>query len=44
MVVRLKVKAGRVEAERISSILSVRQFESNYVRGSLGERLTEGEV
>lgn len=43
MVVRLKVKAGRVEAERISSILSVRQFESNYVRGSLGERLTEGE-
>lgn len=43
MVVRLKVKAGRVEAERISFILSVRQFESNYVRGSLGERLTEGE-
>lgn len=32
MVVRLKVKAGRGEAERISFILSVRQFESNYVR------------
>lgn len=44
MVVRLKVKAERLQAERISFILSVRQFESNYVSESLGERLTEGET